>query len=91
MAELIVVSGYALGEEEYLFSDEAVVPEPLLRHPEFWAWLCEFTKQPQPLSFCCRRRVHASLGRRTVHSAPQLPLPTRLQNFVLMRDSSFVD
>ena len=88
VAELIVVGGYALHEEEYLFTDDADVPETLLCNLEFWGWLFEVTRNPFPLMLQCRRCVHRCLGEQTVHKVDELSLPLRLRDFIVFKDIS---
>ena len=86
IAELLVMAGYALQEETYLFTDDADVPETLLCNFEFWKWLFEFTRNPVPLMLQCRRCIHRCLGKQTVHKVNELALPARMRDFLLLKD-----
>lgn len=90
IAELIVIAGYNLQEEAYLFTDDDQVPDTLLCNIDFWMWLCQFTKNPMPLLLQCRRSIHRCLGKQTVHSVDGLPLPPRLRDFILLKDTVVV-
>lgn len=97
LAVLMVQAGYDLADDRWLVDNTDVTSPPIaipagrVRH--LCDWLRAKQEQPRSLAEACRvvvrRRLSTAAGGRTiVPSIYELPLPTAIKNFLLLKDPS---
>ena len=85
MAKLLVLAGYNLHHEEYLWSNKDV-PGVLVENVEFWSWVQEQVNVPWSLAIQSRIRIRELLGKPLKQRLEQLPLPRAIKDYVLLKD-----
>ncbi len=82
--KLLVQSGCAINIEE-LYSTPCLAKQ-LAKYPEIERILWNERTRAKNLKELCRLRIRSSLGQRTWKKTFQLPLPTRLKDYVALKE-----
>ena len=82
MLELAFASGLTHPPTQLL-----TLHDPSAFHPACQKWLQEFKSAPQSLKKLARCSIRRSLGNTILHSAPKLPLPALLVDYVVFADA----
>ena len=82
--KLLVQSGCAINLEE-LYSTPCLAKQ-LAKYPAIERILWNERTRAKNLKELCRLRIRASLGQRTWRKTAQLPLPTRLKDYVALKE-----
>ncbi len=82
--KLLVQSGCAINIEE-LYSTPCLAKQ-LAKYPEIERILWNERTRVKNLKELCRLRIRSSLGQRTWKKTCQLPLPTRLKDYVALKE-----